>query len=169
MDTKDMPTEYNCPLYKGNRPNIDASIVEILRRAGALIFGKTITTEFTVLNSGPDTTNSHNPDRIPGGSSAGSAAPVADFQVPLSFGIQTGGSVIRPASYTGIYAMKPTFNTIAGGGIKVASLEFDTVGYFACYIKDLKLITDVLSLPMKKSITEIPLKEAKVGFLKSPF
>lgn len=169
MDTKDMPTEYGSPLYKGNRPNADASIVEILRRAGALIFGKTTTTEFTVLNSGPDTTNPHNPNRTPGGSSAGSAAAVADFQVPLSFGTQTGGSVIRPASYTGTYAMKPTFNTISGGGIKVASLEFDTIGYFARSIEDLKLITDVLSVTAEESVKEIPLKEAKVGFVKSPF
>ena len=131
--------------------------------------GKTTTTEFTVLNSGPDTTNPHDPDRTPGGSSAGSAAAVADFQVPLSFGTQTGGSVIRPASYTGTYAMKPSFNTIAGGGIKVASLEFDTVGYFARCMGDLKLITDVLSLPTEESIKEIPLKEARVGFVKSPF
>jgi len=94
---------------------------------------------------------------------------VADFQVPLSFGTQTGGSVIRPASYTGIYAIKPTFNTIAGGGIKVASLELDTIGYFARCMEDLKLITDVLSLPTEESIKEIPLKEAKVGFVKSPF
>lgn len=71
---------------------------------------------------------------------------MTDFQVPLSFGTQTGGSVIRLASYTGTYAMKPTFNTIAGGGIKVASLEVDTIGYFARCLEDLKLITDVLSL-----------------------
>jgi Asp-tRNA(Asn)/Glu-tRNA(Gln) amidotransferase A subunit family amidase len=94
---------------------------------------------------------------------------VADFQVPLSFGTQTGGSVIRPASFTGTYAMKPTFNTISGGGIKLASLEFDTIGYFARSMEDLKLITDVLSVTAEESIKEIPLKEAKVGFVKSPF
>lgn len=169
MDTKDMPTEYGSPLYKGNRPNADASIVEIVRRAGALIVGKTTTTEFTVLNSGPDTTNPHDPNRTPGGSSAGSAAAVADFQVPLSFGTQTGGSVIRPASYTGTYAMKPTFDTISGGGIKVASHEFDTIGYFARSMEDLELITDVLSVTVEEAIKEIPLKEDKVGFVKSPF
>lgn len=178
-----MPTEYGCPLYEGNQPNADASIVEIIRSAGALILGmfanfamegilravgKTTTTEFTVLNSGPDTTNPHDPDRTPGGSSAGSAAAVADFQVPLSFGTQTGGSIIRPASYTGIFAMKPTFNTMAGRGIKVASLELDTIGYFARCMEDLKLITDVLSLPTEP-IKEIPLKVAKVGLVKSPF
>ncbi|TAQ86822.1 hypothetical protein B7494_g4847 [Chlorociboria aeruginascens] len=164
MDTK----EYGSPLYKGNRPNADASIVEIVRRAGALIVGKTTTTEFTVLNSGPDTTNPHDPNRTPGGSSAGSAAAVADFQVPLSFGTQTSGSVIRPASYTGTYAMKPTFDTISGGGIKVVSHEFDTIGYFARSIDDLELITDVLSVTVEEAIKEIPLKENKVGFVKSP-
>ncbi|KAK4691696.1 hypothetical protein P7C71_g5360, partial [Lecanoromycetidae sp. Uapishka_2] len=108
-------------------------------------------------------------DRTPGGSSAGSAAAVADFQVPLSFGTQTGGSVIRPASYKGTYAMKPTFNTIAGGGIMVASPELDTIGYFAHCMEDLKRITDVLSLPTEISTKEIPLEEARVGFVKSPF
>ncbi|KAK2594846.1 hypothetical protein QQS21_007434 [Conoideocrella luteorostrata] len=173
MDTRDIPTEYGSSLYQGHRPNTDAAVVEILRRAGALIFGKTTTTEFTMLNSGPDTTNPHDPNRTPGGSSAGSAAAVADFQVPLSLGTQTGGSVIRPASYTGTYAMKPTFNVISGGGIKTACLEFDTIGYFARSLEDLQLITDVLSLAaketIKETIKEVALKDAKVGFVRSPF
>ncbi|CAN9180157.1 unnamed protein product [Alternaria alternata] len=169
MDTKDMPTEYGCPLYEGNKPNADASIVAIVRMAGAFILGKTTTTEFTVLNSGPKTTNPHDPARTPGGSSAGSAAAVADFQAPLSFGTQTGGSVIRPASYTGTFAMKPTFNTIAGGGIKVASLEFDTIGYFARSIDDLQLLSKVLNIFLEDSVKEIPLREIKVGFVKSPY
>lgn len=180
-----MPTEYGSPLYKGNRPNSDSSLVEIFRRAGALVFGmsvdntmrivlngvigKTTTTEFTVLNSGPDTTNPHDPNRTPGGSSAGSAAAVADFQVPLSCGTQTGGSVIRPASYTGTYAMEPTFNIISGQGIKLVSLELDTFGYFARSMEDLKLITDVFSVTADEPVKEIPLKEAKVRFLKTPF
>lgn len=94
---------------------------------------------------------------------------MADFQVPLSLGTQTGGSVIRPASYTGIFAMKPTFNTISGGGIKGASLEFDTVGYFARSMEDLKLITDVLNITTEESTREITLNKVKVGFVKSPF
>ncbi|KAH6626156.1 amidase signature domain-containing protein [Chaetomium sp. MPI-SDFR-AT-0129] len=169
MNTKDMPTEYGSALYKGNQPNADASVVDIVRRAGALIMGKTTTTEFTVLNSGPATTNPHDPNRTPGGSSAGSAAAVADFHVPLSFGTQTGGSVIRPASYTGTYAMKPTFNTISGGGIKVASLEFDTIGYFARSLEDLKLLTDVLSISVEEPPEETALETMRVGFVKSPF
>ncbi|KAK0716788.1 amidase signature domain-containing protein [Lasiosphaeria miniovina] len=169
MDTKDMPTEYGSALYWGNRPSADASLVEILRRAGALIVGKTTTTEFTVLNSGPSTTNPHDPNRTPGGSSAGSAAAVADFHVPLSLGTQTGGSVIRPASYTGTYAMKPTYNTVFGGGIKVASLEFDTIGYFARSIDDLKLVTEVISVTAEEPVEEAALNQVKIGFVKSPF
>ncbi|KAK1050357.1 hypothetical protein LTR33_014696, partial [Friedmanniomyces endolithicus] len=114
--------------------------------------------------------NPHDPARTPGGSSAGSAAAAADSQVPLSIGTQTGGSVIRPASHTGTYAMKPTFNTIAGGGIKVASIEFDTIGYFARCMEDLQLISDVFILPAKgPPIKRIPPKEAREGFVKSPF
>ncbi|KAF2234183.1 amidase signature enzyme [Viridothelium virens] len=143
MDTKDMPTEYGSPLYKGNRPNADSSPVEIFRKSGALIFGKTTTTEFTILNSGPNTTNPHHAYRIPGGSSAGSAAAVADFQVPLSCGTQTGGSVV--------------------------SLELDTFGYFARSMEDLKLITDVFNVTADEPVKDIPLKETKVGFLKTPF
>ncbi|KAK3366745.1 amidase signature domain-containing protein [Lasiosphaeria ovina] len=169
MDTKDMPAEYGSVLYRGNRPSADASPVEILRRAGALIVGKTTTTEFAVLNSGPGTTNPHDANRTPGGSSAGSAAAVADFHVPLSLGTQTGGSVIRPASYTGTYAMKPTYNTVSGGGVKVASLEFDTIGYFARSIDDLKLATDVLRVTAQKPVGKTALNDVKVGFVKSPF
>ncbi|KAI9702195.1 MAG: hypothetical protein M1820_006277 [Bogoriella megaspora] len=185
IDTKDMPTEYGSPLRKGNRPNTDASAVEILRRTGALILGmfadiaakvvlndvvgKTTTTEFAAVNSGPHTTNPHDPSRTPGGSSTGSAAAVADFQVPLSCGTQTGGSVIRPASYTGTYAMKPTLNTISRQGIKIVSHELDTFGYFARSIEDLKLITDVFNVTANQPIKEIPLKSAKVGFVKTPF
>ncbi|KAK4147145.1 amidase signature domain-containing protein [Dichotomopilus funicola] len=160
MNTKDMPTEYGSALYKGNQPNADASVVDIVRRAGALIM---------VLNPGPATTNPHDPNRTPGGSSAGSAAAVADFHVPLSFGTQTGGSVIRPASYTGTYAMKPTFNTISGGGIKVASLEFDTIGYSARSLEDLKLLTEILSISVEEPPEETALETMRVGFVKSPF
>ncbi|KAK0250943.1 hypothetical protein LTS09_014013 [Friedmanniomyces endolithicus] len=138
-------------LFMGaNQPNANASVVATMRMGGALILGETTTTECTALESGPDSTNPHDLDCLPGGSSAGSAAAAAGSQVPLGFGIQTGGSVIRPASHTGTYAMKPTFNTIAGERIKVTSIEFDTIGYFARCMGDLQL-------------------EAREGFVKSPF
>ena len=99
--------------------------------------GKTTTTEFTVTNSGPETTNPRDPNRTPGGSSCGSAAAVADFQVPISLGSQTGGSVIRPASYTGIFAMKPTHNGISLEGQKAFAPTFDTFGFFTRSAEDL--------------------------------
>lgn len=141
-----MPIEYASPLYQGHKPAIDWSPVDILRGAGILIFGKTATTEFAVLNSGPETTNPNDPNRTPGGSSARSAAAVADLQVPISFGTQTGGSVIRPSSYTGTYAMKPTFGMISCQGIKAVSPELDTFGYFARSVDELNLIADVFSV-----------------------
>ncbi|KAL4901451.1 amidase signature domain-containing protein [Aspergillus multicolor] len=106
----------------GHQSRSDSSAVAILRDAGALIFGKTTTTEFTVTSSGPSTTNPHDAHRTPGGSSCGSAAAVADFQVTLSLGAQTGGSVIRPASYTGVFAMKPTHNAVSLEGKRYSRL-----------------------------------------------
>lgn len=111
-----------------------------------MLAGKTTTTEFTVPNSGPQTANPHDPSRTPGGSSCGSAAAVADFQVPLALGTQTGGSVIRPASYTGVFAMKPSHDAISLEGVKPVSPTFDTLGFFARSTDDLKLLADVFGL-----------------------
>ncbi|KAH0548150.1 hypothetical protein GP486_008122 [Trichoglossum hirsutum] len=168
INTKDMPTEFGSPLYRGNRPGFDSSTVSILRSAGALIFGKTTTSEFTWTNSGPNTTNPHDPNRTPGGSSAGSAAAVADFQVPLSLGTQTGGSVIRPASYTGIFAMKPTYNAISPEGQKTCTITIDSFGFFARSIEDLQLVADVFALHDDGPLEDISLKEARVAFIKTP-
>lgn len=98
-----------------------------------------------MINSGPNTTNPHDPNRTPGGSSAGSAAAVSDFQVPLSVGTQTGGSVIRPASYTRIFGMKPTYNAISPEGMKTCSITIDTFGFFARSMEDLS----PMSLPSR--------------------
>ncbi|KAM0376579.1 hypothetical protein ACHAPY_007124 [Fusarium culmorum] len=98
------------------------------------------------MNSGPETTNPHDPNRTPGGSSCGSAAAVADLQVPLSLGAQTGGSIIRPASFTGIFAMKPTFNAISIEGQKAFAPTFDTFGFFGRSIDDLKLLADTITI-----------------------
>ncbi|PCD22230.1 hypothetical protein AU210_016020 [Fusarium oxysporum f. sp. radicis-cucumerinum] len=110
--TKDMPTQFNSPLYDGHFPETDAASVRILRHAGALIVGKTTTTEFAAIHVGPKTHNPHDPLRTPGGSSSGSGAAVADFQAPMALGTQTGGSLIRPASFNGLYGFKPTWNSI---------------------------------------------------------
>ncbi|KAF7561956.1 hypothetical protein G7046_g2179 [Stylonectria norvegica] len=144
--TKDMPTQYNSPLYKDDFPKVDAASIIILRDAGALIFGKTTTTEFAATTVGPATRNPHDLSRTPGGSSAGSAAAVADFQIPLALGTQTGGSIIRPASFTGIYGFKPTWNSISREGQKVYALILDTLGFHARCVDDLVLLADVFAL-----------------------
>ncbi|KAH6705119.1 amidase signature domain-containing protein [Leptodontidium sp. MPI-SDFR-AT-0119] len=168
MNTKDMPTQFGSPLYKGNHSGFDSSTVSILRQAGALIFGKTTTSEFTITSFGPDTTNPHDPNRTPGGSSAGSAAAVADFQVPLSFGTQTGGSIIRPAFFTGIFAMKPTYNAISPEGQKTCTATIDSSGFFARSMEDLQLLADVFTLKDDSPLEEVPLKEARVALMKTP-
>src|SRR4029077_4206030 len=105
FDTSDMPSGYGSPIYTGCRPSFDASAVALPRAAGAILLGKTVTTEFANRHPGP-TMNPHNPGFTPGGSSSGSAAAVADFMVPLALGTQTGGSVIRPAAYCGVVGFK---------------------------------------------------------------
>ncbi|KAI3542635.1 hypothetical protein CSPX01_06840 [Colletotrichum filicis] len=164
----DMPTEYGSPIYRGYQPSSDSAAVAILRASGALIFGKTTTTEFTVTNSGPDTTNPRDPKRTPGGSSCGSAAAVAALHVPLSLGAQTGGSLIRPASFTGVYALKPTFNAISTEGQKAFAPTFDTFGFFARCVEDLQLLTDVFGLEDDESAKDTPLGEVSIALMKTP-
>ncbi|KAI1827850.1 amidase [Xylaria intraflava] len=144
--TKDMPTQYNSPIYRGDAPKLDAASIIILRQAGALLLGKTTTTEFASTQSGPKTRNPHDPTRTPGGSSSGSAAAVGDFQAPVALGSQTAGSIIRPASFNGVYGFKPTWNAISREGQKLYSLTLDTIGFFARCVEDLILIGDLFSL-----------------------
>ncbi len=144
IDTADMPTENGSPMFKGRRTNHDAACVTALRAAGAIIIGKTVTTE--LANVCPSKTrNPHNLEHTPGGSSAGSAAGVADFHMPLALGTQTGGSVIRPASFNGIYGLKPTLGLIPRAGVLLQSHMLDTVGVYGRSIEDLGLITDAIS------------------------
>lgn len=183
----DMPTQMGSPIYKGHQSHLDSSAVGILRAAGALIFGssshqlfrvrvksnsnmagKTTTTEFCVTNSGPNTTNPHDPNRTPGGSSCGSAAAVADLHVPVALGAQTGGSIIRPASYTGVFALKPTYNAVSPEGTKVFSPTFDTLGFLTRSVNDLQLLADVFALNDDEPVQDIPLGEASVALIKTP-
>jgi amidase len=130
-----MPTEYGSPIYKGYRPRADSAAVALTRKAGGTILGKTVTAEFaTFVPRG--TRNPHDLSRTPGGSSSGSAAAVADFMVPLAFATQTAGSLIRPASYCGIHGYKPTFNTIARGGMKPGGDSLDTIGVYGRSVED---------------------------------
>jgi len=144
IDTYDMPTEYGSSIYAGFRPGADAGCVAMSRSAGAVIMGKTVTTEFAASHPGK-TTHPLNPNHTPGGSSSGSAASVADFMVPLALGTQTGGSVIRPASFCGIVGFKPSFGFINRSGVKQISDSLDTVGIFARSVADCAFFLSAIS------------------------
>jgi Asp-tRNA(Asn)/Glu-tRNA(Gln) amidotransferase A subunit family amidase len=144
FDTADMPTGYGSPIYEGHRPVADAGSVARLREAGAVILGKTKLTEFALYHP-TDTTNPLDPARTPGGSSSGSAAAVADFMVPVATGTQTVGSIIRPASYCGIFGYKPTFGSISRSGVLPLCASLDHVGLFARTVEDLELFTKVIT------------------------
>ncbi len=136
IDTVDMPTGHGSPIYRGNRPFADAAAVALLRMAGGTIMGKTVTTEFANRFPGA-TVNPHNPAHTPGGSSSGSAAAVADFQVPAALGTQTGGSVIRPASFCGVIGYKASFGEFSRSGIKLQCHNLDTLGIICRSLDDL--------------------------------
>src|SRR5271169_203603 len=145
IDTFDRPTEMGSPIYRGNRPRADAACVAFLRRAGAVILGKTATCEFAG-SAPPETTNPHNAAHTPGGSSSGSAAAVADRMVPAALGTQTGGSVLRPSSFCGIFGYKPTYNMFNKEGVWPAADSIDTVGWLAGALDDIDLLTAVLRM-----------------------
>lgn len=138
IDTCDMPTRMGSPIYEDHRPATDAACVAILRAAGAVILGKTVTAEFAGIAPGA-TTNPHDPARTPGGSSSGSAAAVADFMAPLALGTQTGGSVIRPASFCGVVGFKPSFGLVSRVGVKFCAESLDTIGVIARSVADARL------------------------------
>lgn len=143
IDTADMPTENGTLLHAGRRPAVDALIVARLRAAGAIIAGKTVTTELATYAPGK-TRNPHDPRHTPGGSSSGSAAAVAAGMVPLAVGTQTNGSVIRPASYCGVYGFKPSHGLIPRNGVLKQSRALDQIGVFARSIEDVALLAGQL-------------------------
>ena len=144
FDTADYKTECGSPLLKGRQPMRDCTVVARLRAAGAVIIGKTVTTEFAYFHAGA-TRNPHDLARTPGGSSSGSAAAVAAGMVPLAVGSQTNGSVIRPAAFCGVYGVKPTHGTISRHGALILSKALDHVGVFARSLADAALILEVLA------------------------
>ena len=143
IDTADMPTGHGSDVFKGRQPADDAACVTALRRAGAVILGKTVTTELAT-HIPSRTRNPVNPEHTPGGSSSGSAAAVAAGMVPVAVGTQTGGSVIRPAAFCGVYGFKPTFGVIPRAGVLTQSSTLDTIGVFGRSIEDVALTTDAL-------------------------
>jgi Asp-tRNA(Asn)/Glu-tRNA(Gln) amidotransferase A subunit family amidase len=181
MDTADMPTENGTVLHQGRTPRYDAGVVEKLRAAGAVILGKTVTTECAYFNPGK-TRNPHNPEHTPGGSSSGSAASVAAGMVPLALGSQTAGSVIRPAAFCGVYGFKPTHGLIPRHGILQLSRTLDHVGVFARGIDDLALLLEQLQgyderdpdtrprarIPFQQLSQEAPPLDPVFAFIKTP-
>ena len=154
IDTFDMPTEMGSPIYRGHRPTADAACVALLRRAGAVILGKTATCELAGMAPAA-TTNPHDPAHTPGGSSSGSAAAVADVMVPAALGTQTGGSVLRPSSFCGVFGYKPTYNTFNKAGLKPAAESIDTIGWIARSIEDIALLTAVLGMDEPQPLRSI--------------
>jgi amidase len=163
-----MPTEHHSARYAGSRPGIDAACVDTLRAAGSLFVGKTVTTEFAATGNGGPTKNPLDPTRTPGGSSSGSAAAVADFQAALALGTQTGGSTIRPGSFCGIYALKPTWNTVSREGLKMYSATCDTAGFYARSANDLMLVADAFNLDPPETPLPASLKGLKVAVCQTP-
>jgi Asp-tRNA(Asn)/Glu-tRNA(Gln) amidotransferase A subunit family amidase len=143
IDSFDQPTTYGSAIYKKHQPLADAATVALARDAGAILLGKTVTTEFANRHPGP-TKNPHNPAHTPGGSSSGSAAAVADFQAVLATGTQTGGSVIRPGAFCGIVAYKPTYGHFPPAGMKANTEWLDTIGAYARSIEDIALFRAAL-------------------------
>ena len=181
FDTADLPTENGTVLSKGRLPDDDSAAVRLLRAAGAVIMGKTVTTELAVYSPGK-TRNPHDPERTPGGSSSGSAAAVAAGMVPLAIGSQTNGSIIRPASFCGVVGFKPTHGRISRAGALALSRTLDHVGVFARTLEDAALISDCLighdpadpdtkpaAAPCLSEITrQEPPIEPRFAFVKSP-
>jgi Asp-tRNA(Asn)/Glu-tRNA(Gln) amidotransferase A subunit family amidase len=143
FDTAQMPSGYGSPIYTGCRPSFDASAVALPRSAGAILLGKTVTTEFANRHPGP-TSHPKNRHHSPGGSSSGSAAAVADFMVPLAIGTQTGGSVIRPAAYCGVVGFKPSYGLSPPAGMHMNTDSLDTVGTMARSVEDTALFRAAL-------------------------
>jgi Asp-tRNA(Asn)/Glu-tRNA(Gln) amidotransferase A subunit family amidase len=182
FDTADMPTEFGSVLYSGRAPSRDATVVSMLRAAGAVIMGKTVTTEFAYFAPGK-TRNPHNPEHTPGGSSSGSAAAVAAEMVPLALGSQTNGSMIRPAAFCGVVGFKPTHGLISRYGVLALSRTLDHVGLFARTIDDIALLAEQLvgydehdpdtrpraRIPFVEVAAEEPPLDPMFAFVKTPY
>jgi len=181
FDTADMPTECGSVIYSGRTPSRDATVVSLLRAAGAVIMGKTVTTEFAYFSPGK-TRNPHHPEHTPGGSSSGSAAAVAASMVPLAIGSQTNGSTIRPAAYCGVIGFKPTHGLISRHRVSPLSRTLDHVGLFARSIDDIALLTEPLvaydendldtqpraQIPFAATASEKPPIAPMFAFIKTP-
>jgi len=166
VDTADLPTEMGAAIYKGHRPRADAPVVMLLKQAGATVVGKTTTTAFAA-NDPTATLNPHNHAHTPGGSSSGSAAAVGAGMIPLAVGTQTGGSVIRPASFCGVAAIKPSYRMLPTVGVKCFSWTLDTVGLFAAGVED--VARGLAAMTNRPELLAGPLKAPKIGIVTQEF
>jgi Asp-tRNA(Asn)/Glu-tRNA(Gln) amidotransferase A subunit family amidase len=166
IDTVDMPTEHGSPIYRGNRPFADAACVALIRASSGVILGKTVTTEFANRHPGV-TVHPHNHAHTPGGSSSGSAAAVADFQVPLALGTQTGGSVIRPSAFCGVIGYKPSFGEFSRVGVKMQCHNLDTLGIICRSLEDVALLRGVLLAQQPRHIDRSS-AAPRIGFCRTP-
>jgi Asp-tRNA(Asn)/Glu-tRNA(Gln) amidotransferase A subunit family amidase len=167
LDVAGMPAGYGSPIWRAHRPHGDAAAVAWARAAGAVVLGKTVTTEFATFRPGP-TANPHDPRRTPGGSSSGSAAAVADFFVPLAFATQTAGSIIRPAAFCGVVGYKPSFGLIPRLGMKVMADSLDTIGVMARSVGDCALFASAVARRDLGDPDVKPDRPPRVGLCRSP-
>ncbi len=167
LDTSDMPSEYNSPIWRGHRPRADAAAVAWSRAEGGVVIGKTVTTEFATRQPGP-TANPHDLRRTPGGSSSGSAAGVAAGFFPLAFGTQTAGSIIRPAAYCGVVGFKPSFGLISRVGMKLMAGSLDTIGVLARSVADCALLAGAVSGRDLGDPDCRPERAPRIGVCRSP-
>jgi Asp-tRNA(Asn)/Glu-tRNA(Gln) amidotransferase A subunit family amidase len=167
IDTFDMPTMQNSPLYYDHQTSKDAACVAVVRHSGALIVGKTDTLEFASGGRRASTRNPHNLAHTPGGSSSGSGAAVGDKMVQIAFGTQTGGSHIRPAAFNGIYGIKPTHGIVSREGAKMYSHTLDTIGWYGRSVADLQLVGGAFRIPGMDSTKPVELKGLRVGLCRT--
>lgn len=163
-----MPTQYNSPIYVGHQTAEDANSVAVLLAAGAVLLGKTETLEFACGGRVPPTRNPHDTARTPGGSSSGSGAAVADGTAPITLGTQTGGSTIRPASFCGVYGMKPTFGRISFEGAKHYSVHLDTIGFFGRSAEDLWMVAQAFRMASGDAPAMPAIKGLRLGLCETP-
>ena len=168
IDTGDMPTQYNSPIYVDYRPARDAACVNVIRHAGAVVMGKTETMEFAAAGRLAASRHPADFNRSPGGSSSGSAAAVADFMVPLALATQTGGSTIRPAAFCGIYGMKPSWGVVSFEGAIQYSVSLDTIGWYGRSVPDLGLLYSVFQVPGGPPPAAPAARDLRIGVCRSP-
>lgn len=167
IDTCDLPTQHGTPIYHDNRATRDAACVALLKEAGGVCLGKTVTTELAHFHPGK-TRNPHSLDHTPGGSSSGSAAAVAAATVPFALGTQTTGSVLRPASYCGVFGFKPSYGDVNRSGVFECAASFDTIGWFTRCVDDIEIVRRALLRAPGGKLDNLPAARLRIGLFRGP-